>query len=412
MSRNVVIRAAILATLALHPANLVAQQLPPASPIFACGDSVEVTGVELFDRIVYIPVSVNESGPYPFVLDTGCGDLTALDTGTAQSVGLVSTIIGEGGGAGEELVQFGLVDSTVVSLPGLTFVGRPLLTLPVRRLDAQWGKRKDGLLGGDLLSTLVTHIDYAQRRVVFHDAAIYEYAGPGERLPVTLRGNDIVVRARVLLHGANAPLQADFLLDTGVRLSVFNSPFAREHALAEQSPRTLTGITGFGIGGASQGIIGRVRELRLGSFAFANPVMSFSTDEAGALADTSLAGIIGADILSRFTLVLDYRRSQIILAKNASFDDPFEFDMCGIRFAIEGERFDVFKVFSVYAGTPAALAGIVAGDVVTAIDGRVAGSFTREDVRNYLQREGATVRFTIAHGAETKDVAIRLQRMI
>jgi hypothetical protein len=403
---------AILSAAAFRTVDASAQEQVPATPRFERGDSVEVRGVEIFDRIVYFPVSINGFGPYPFVLDTGAGDLSALDEVTARSIGLRSAIIGEGGGAGEEVVQVGLADSTTISMPGLSFGNRPLLTLPVRRLDAQWGKRKDGLMGGDLLSTLVTRIDYENERVVFHDAATYEYTGPGERIPVEMRGNYIIIRARVLLYGAQEPREAMFLLDTGVRLSVFNSPYAKKHALAAQSPKTLTGITGFGIGGASRGIVGRVRGIRIGSFFFEEPVMSFSTDESGALADTSFAGIIGADFLNRFTVVLDYRRSQIFLEKKSGFDAPFEFDMCGIRFAMEGERFDLFKVFLVYDGTPAALAGIAAGDVVTAVDGRATGSFTREDIREYMQREGEAVRFTIERGDETRDVVIRLKKMI
>jgi hypothetical protein len=412
MKKAAFILYAILAAAAFRPAGAEAQQPIPAIPRFDRGDSVEVRGVEIFDRIVYFRVSINGSGPYPFVLDTGAGDLSALDEGTARSIGLRSTIIGEGGGAGEEVVQFGLADSTTISMPGLSFTGRPILTLPVRRLDAQWGKRKDGLMGGDLLSTLVTRIDYENGRVVFHDAAAHEYTGPGERIPVEMRGNYIIIRAGVLLYGADEPLDAVFLLDTGVRVSVFNSPYAKKHGLGAQSPKTLTGVTGFGIGGASRGIIGRVRGVRIGSFLFNEPVMTFSTDTSGALADTSFAGIIGADFLSRFTVVLDYRRSQIFLEKNSGFDAPFEFDMCGIRFAIEGERFDLFKVFLVYEGTPAALAGIAAGDVVTAIDGRAAGSFTREDLRGYLQREGEAVRLTIVRDGATRDAVIRLKKMI
>jgi hypothetical protein len=412
MRKAAIVLWVILSVAAFRVEPALAQQPAPATPRFERGDSVEARGVEIFDRIVYLPVSINGFGPFPFVLDTGDGDLTALDEGMAQSIGLRSAIIGEGGGAGEEIVQFGLADSTIVSMPGLSFAERPLLTLPVRRLDAHWGKRKDGLVGGDLLSTLVTRIDYENERVVFHDAASYEYTGPGERIPVEMRGNYIMIPVEVFLYGADEPRDAVFLLDTGVRISVFNNPYAKKHALAAQSPRTLAGVTGFGIGGASKGIIGRVRGIRIGSFRFENPVMTFSTDESGALADTSFAGIIGADFLSRFTVVLDYRRSQIFLEKSSGFDAPFEFDMCGIRFVMEGERFDLFKVFSVYEGTPAALAGIAAGDVVTEIDGRAAGSFTREDIREYMQRDGETVRLTIERDGKTKDVAVRLKKMV
>jgi hypothetical protein len=397
---------------ALGPVGAGAQQPPPAVPRFDFGDSIDVRDVEMFDRIIYFPVSINGSGPFPFVLDTGAGSFSAIDDGTARSIGIRSTIVGQGGGAGEELVQFGLSDSNTVAIPGLSFVDRPFLTFPMRRMDAQWGKRKDGMVGGDLLSVLVTVIDYDRGRVVFHDASKYEYSGPGERIPVTMLGDYIIVPVDVLLYGADAPIRTRFLLDTGVRISVFSSPFAKEHGLAAQSPKTLSGITGFGIGGASKGVIGRVRGLQIGSFRFENPVMTFSADTSGALSDTTFAGIFCADFLSRFTVVLDYARSQIVLEKGPDFDAPFEFDMSGIRFAFEGERFDTVKVFLVYDGSPAARAGIAAGDLVTAIDGRPAGSFTRDDLRGYMQREGKQVRFTIKRGSETRDVTIRLQRLI
>lgn len=412
MKKSTILLGAIVLVSAFRAPASSAQQLPAATPSFERGDSAVVRDVEIFDRIVYFPVSINGAGPYPFVLDTGAGDLSAVDDGTAKSIGLRATPIGDGGGAGEEAVPFGFADSISVSIPGLSFSGRPLLTFPLRRMDPHWGKRKEGLFGGDLLSTLVTVIDYGRERVVFHDASAYEYRGPGERIPVEMRGNYIIVPAQVSLHGDGQPLDAKFLLDTGVRLSVFNSPYAKKHALAAQSPRTLAGITGFGIGGASRGIVGRVKGIRLGSFLFEDPVVSFSADTAGALADTSFAGIIGADFLSRFTVILDYKRSQIFLEKNAGFGAPFEFDMCGIRFVMEGERFDLLKVFVVYEGTPAALAGIAPGDVVTAVDGRAAGSFTREELREHMLREGKEVRFSIKRGNETKEISLRLKKIV
>jgi C-terminal processing protease CtpA/Prc len=141
-------------------------------------------------------------------------------------------------------------------------------------------------------------------------------------------------------------------------------------------------------------------------------VVDFSIDEAGALADTSFSGIIGADLLYRFHVVLDYARSQMFLEKNRFFADPFEFDMSGIRFMMEGARFEVLKVFSVFDGSPAALAGIREGDVVSAIDGREAHLFTREALRNYMERHGAKVRLTVERNGKTQDVEIVLKRQV
>ncbi|MCU0638776.1 MAG: aspartyl protease family protein [Candidatus Krumholzibacteria bacterium] len=401
-----------LGCLAAAPAAAQPALPGPPVPIFTKGDSVEVAGVEFFDRIIYLPVSINGLEPFPFVLDTGDGQLTAIDAGLAAKIGLKSTIIGEGGGAGEETVSFGLTDSTTVSFPGLVFRDRPLLTIPLLRMAPHWGKTKEGLIGGDILSTLVTRIDYGKGRLYFHDAASYVYRGPGERIPVTIENNFIFVQAGVLLYGNDEPIPANFLLDTGVRISLFNTPFAKQHDLAGQSPLTTSGITGYGLSGVSRGTAGRVRGVEIGSIRFDAPVMTFSADTAGALAAEDFSGIIGADFLSRFTVVIDYGRSVIYLEKNSSFGEPFEFDMSGIRFTFEGEKFDLFRVFSVFENSPAELAGIEEGDVVKAIDGRPASEFTKDSLRKHLERDGALVVFTIERGGAIRDVGVRLKRMV
>jgi hypothetical protein len=393
-------------------AGASAQQQPPAVPHFERGDSVAATGVELFDRIIYLPARINGAGPFTFALDTGAGAFSAIDQSVVDSLGIKSVLIAKGGGAGEDAVDIGRVDSVAVSITGLSFDPRMLVTIPLRRMDAQWGKRKDGLFGGDLLSTLVTRIDYENRSIVFHDARSYEYEGSGERIPIHVINNYLFVEAKVLLHGGRDPIDALLLLDTGVRITTFNAPFSRAHGLAAQSPLTTTGVTGFGIGGVSRGTVGRVRGLRIGSITIENPVVVFSTDERGALADTNFSGIVGADILSRFNVVLDYARSQAVFEKNRLFGEPFEFDMSGLRFVFEGKRFDVLKVFSVFEGSPAAEAGIEPGDIVTTIDGRPAGSFSRESLRSYLEREGAEVRLTITRGTESRTISLHLRRLV
>lgn len=336
-----------------------------------------------------------------------------LDQSVAESLGLPLTLIQQGGGAGEERVDIHRADSPVaIGVPGLTFADRTVFTIPLHRLDPHWGKRKDGLVGGDLLSTLVTRIDYENERIDFHDAATYGYDGPGERIPLTIEDNFIFVDIDVRLHGVDEPVTAHMLLDTGVRLTLFNSPFSTKHDLPAYSPMTTQGVTGFGIGGVSRGIVGRVREFRIGPYAFETPVVDFSIDEAGALANEDFAGIMGADLLSRFTVVLDYKRSQMFLVKNRAFDDPFEFDMCGIRFVFKGERFNVVKVFSVFDPSPAAAAGIQPGDTVVEIDGRPAGEMSWEDLKQYMRRDGNKVAFKIERDGKSMTVPVKLKKIV
>ncbi len=404
--------AGVAAALYLISASVDLDAQEPSVPHFDKGDSIAVPGVTFFDRIIYLPVRINGAGPFAFVLDTGAGGMSAVDQSVADSLGMQSTRLGVGGGAGEDTVTFNSVEPAAFSVDGVSFGMQDAMGLPLHRIDSQWGKRKDGLFGGDLLSTLVTRIDYANRAVTLHDARSYEYKGPGERIPLQIFQNFLFAEGQVLLYGSDKPIDALFLVDTGVRMTVFNTAYSATHKLAAQSPATVQGVMGCGIGGVSKGFAGRVRGIRLGSILFENPVVSFSTDTAGALSDTNFSGIIGADFLERFTVVLDYSRSSMFLEKSGSFGKPFEWDMSGIRFALNGKRFDAPVVFWVFEGSPAAEAGIKPGDVVVAIDGRPGASFTMESLRTYMQREGAVVRLDLKRGGATKKVDIRLRKLI
>jgi C-terminal processing protease CtpA/Prc len=100
------------------------------------------------------------------------------------------------------------------------------------------------------------------------------------------------------------------------------------------------------------------------------------------------------------------------LEKNKSYGDPFVFDMSGIRFIMEGDRFDALKVFSLFEPSPAAEAGLREGDIVKKIDGRDASRFNRETLREYLERDGKEVRFEIERGEETKKISFRLRTLV
>jgi hypothetical protein len=54
------------------------------------------------------------------------------------------------------------------------------------------------------------------------------------------------------------------------------------------------------------------------------PLTQFSQNTSGILATTDLAGIIGAQMLRRFTIIFDYPRGEMILEPNKHFGDLTE----------------------------------------------------------------------------------------
>ncbi len=399
----------IMVMLALAP--VWGQNAPaPLAPHFHAGGRTPVIPIEIFDTILYVPVKVNGQGPFSFVLDTGNGGAPILNEKLAR---LLDIPLGQRqsiGGAGSKAADLYMIDGLDISMPGLDFAKAPSATLPLDLMDPHWGKGKDGLIGGSILSALITEIDYENKTLRLHAPDAYAGAG-GEAVPIEIYGQPYV-RVKIFLRGADQPLEALMMVDTGVRVTTFNSPFSKQNRLVEQSPKSLAVMTGFGIGGESWGTVGRVKAIQIGPFRFENPVVGFSTDTRGALASDQFSGIIGADLLRRFGVVFDYRGGKMTLKKNARFGDPFEFDMSGLRLTAEGDQFDRIKIFYVSDHTPAKAAGLLPGDEIEKIEGRAAADFGWEGLRRLFQQDGKELTLDINRAGRRFPVALKLRRLV
>ena len=107
-------------------------------------------------------------------------------------------------------------------------------------------------------------------------------------------------------------------------------PFVEQHALISEDRNQFASF-GFGAGGEFRQVTGRVESVEIGGVKVSNAVADFSTDTKGVTATASYDGTIGGDILRRFTVILDYSRSQMILEPNGDLATPFEYDKTGER---------------------------------------------------------------------------------
>jgi C-terminal processing protease CtpA/Prc len=137
----------------------------------------------------------------------------------------------------------------------------------------------------------------------------------------------------------------------------------------------------------------------------------FSEDTAGAFADASLAGSIGAQIAERFRLFLDYGRKRLILEPSPAFADPFDRAISGLALRAEGADYRTFRVLEVLEESPATEAGIVEGDVITAIDGQPADRLTLSAINEMLAKP-ATYALTIRRGEQRVEVKLTPRRMV
>jgi membrane-associated protease RseP (regulator of RpoE activity) len=274
------------------------------------------------------------------------------------------------------------------------------------------GRRIDGILGGAFIEQFVLELDYQALRITLHDRAKFEYSGPGESVPIEINAaGHPVVKAQVTPAGGQ-PIAGAFLLDIGSGGALaLHSPFVAQHRLLGPHLKTVPVIGVGGAGGQVRGRFGRVAELQIGGFKFAQPIALFSEDQAGAFANASLAGNIGGLIARRFRIFLDYSRRRVILEPSAAFSEPFDRAFAGLSVAAEGADYRTFRVRQVLDDSPASEAGIRPGDVITAMDGKGASGLTLADIQQMLERP-ATYEVTIRRGEQVVKTTLTPKKML
>ena len=110
-------------------------------------------------------------------------------------------------------------------------------------------------------------------------------------------------------------------------------------------------------------------------------------------------------MLKQFNITFDYPRQQLFFEKNADYGRPDVADRSGLWLERVG---DVFEVLDVVAGSAAADAGIKAGDLIVAMDGKPASSWKLSDARERLKAApGTHVRLGVERSKQPIDLKLR-----
>jgi hypothetical protein len=267
----------------------------------------------------------------------------------------------------------------------------------------------EGILGHDVLSHFVVEIDYAASRVRLHDPERFKPPSKAAALPMTYEGNIPAIRAAFALPNGKR-IEGRMIVDTGNSGGIdLYGPFVEANGVRAALDRAVEGAGGMGVGGVSKQDLARIAAFQLGSFHLREPIVTLSGDKKGAAAHPELAGNLGARVLRRFTVFVDYPHDRLLLQPNASFETPFEYDMSGLALVAEGDAFDRVVVRRVLPDTAAAAAGLAAGDEIAAIDGEPPALHRMREL--FLHPE-KTYELRVRRGAETLTLKLTTRRMI
>lgn len=219
--------------------------------------------ISLDERLmIIVPVRINGSGPYDFMLDTGCSK-TMVDGKLARELQLPhiseKTVVGALASTKMQVVQV-----SSLSVEGATVLGGELLDTD---RTATVANKARGVLGEDFLRNFDLLIDYRHQTIRFESAlGSMAKTAAGERLPLQLTSvlhgnpthNRLVISGHIREIG-DKPIS--LLLDSGANQFTL---FKNDLSLGQSQSEPISAGS-FGQWSTSSAQVHRIRTLNLGS---------------------------------------------------------------------------------------------------------------------------------------------------
>jgi predicted aspartyl protease len=272
---------------------------PPVAPAAA------TLSINRHSSRVWLPVRLNGSGPYSFLLDSGF-DLTMIHPELADTLGLKSAggvwILGI---AGRERATY--YRGARFDLNGLAYSPRRVAALPS---DRNRRRKRDGILGSSFFRRFVVVVDSEAGQVRLCEPDQFHYTGEGQVIPLQFADDTPVIEAAVA-SANHAAVQARFEIDTGCDGGLcLGRDFLDANAwLLPDGKGRRSGRSG--VGGGAATMDGHIPRLQMGSLRVEDPSAHFFVK--GSPAGPGRAGHIGWEALRGFKVIFDYSKSRLIL---------------------------------------------------------------------------------------------------
>ena len=320
------------------------------SPAPAATTSPLVGRFDMVRNRPWTSVYIQGRGPFRFVIDTGAS-ISIIDPDLAARLKLPRLEDAQLQGATAERTVELFYSRQVVVAETLRQRGQVVFAA------GQAGGDFDGILPGAMFTGANVEIDFAALEFRIFTAAAPDRTGY-TRLPLVqpqAGGTDNRLVVQVRLDGRPVPL----MIDTGGTGSVLLSgEYVGQNKLWDRYPKWASS-RGQGIMDAFDLRMVRARSLQMGATTFDRPLVHL-TDPFNPPGDGG-AGVLGMDVLRRFTLATDPAGRALWLKPNAAIAEPFRYNRSGLEVGLVDGR---TVVKSVQDKSPAARAGVKVGDAL------------------------------------------------
>jgi len=378
---------------------------------FQTGRRQQTISFSLIKNLVIVPLHINGKGPFDFILDTGVNPMIVTDSTLKESLKVPYIRNIKIGGYGDFEGVDAFLGATTVTVGDAEGENIPTVFLKndILSLSGYVGKKIYGLIGFNFFNSFTVKINYNEKTLRFISPE-KKTRLKGDKIPFELIDNKPYINLDIEQEGlGKTTLKA--LLDCGASHPI--SLEALKRSPFPQPKFSVQANLGNGLTGPVVGRMGRIESLTIGSFTFKDVLANYPKYQIDTTTKRERNANLGAELLSRFNIIYDYRNSCIYIKKSARFSHPFEHDMSGIELYLESGPPSRTLISRIEPESPAELAGLKEGDEITSINFKKIDDYSIDEVGSIFKaKNGYSVILEIWRGKSYSIKLLKLKKRI
>lgn len=369
---------------------------------------------KLVRNLLVIKLSINNKGPFNFILDTGVGLMIITDPKLVDSISIPNKRTLKIPGLGEGADAEAYVTSALnIQIPGLVSydVAAAILKKDLFSLSGYAGMPIHGLIGYEFFNNLAVKIDFQDSTVTVCRPKDLKVFRKGTQIPITVEDRKPYVTGKVIVHGGKE-INSKLVIDLGAGHPVSLEKFIPLYGLPQKFISSAN--LGIGLNGPITGFIARLDALEIGKFKIKGIISSFpDTDNNQARLSVPRDGNLGIGVLKRFSVILDYTGNAMYLKPNSNFKEPFEHDMSGIEYYAAGKNLERIIINRIEPGSAGDEIGLERDDEIVAINFKPVSKMSLEEIDElFKSRNDRSLLLDIYHDKKLDKVVLTLKRRI
>jgi predicted aspartyl protease len=323
------------------------------------------------NSLIIIPVSINGNPPVNFLIDTGVRTNILFSKTLGDELGLTYTrrlsLVGADGISNLMASVSPINELDLGPIIG-NFQNLLVLEEDFLELESVIGVPVYGIIGYEFFKYNPIRIDYDDGKLDFFQTKAMKWRPPFyKKLSMSIEDSKPYIDAKVKQKSGKI-IQPKLLIDTGANHGLLLNRETTDDI--EMPPLFIESEIGQSLGGLLFGYIGRVEYLKLSKLKLENVLTSYPDETAFSyvIKDSGRQGSLGAEVLGRTKLIIDYPRERLFIKKADNFYSPFEFDMSGLAFKkVPGDQTRIF-ISNVREGSPGEMVGVLPFDEIVSIN--------------------------------------------